>query len=391
MQEDSFNEDQRRALDASRGGEARAKKLTPEERKETAKKAAKARWAKSKAAKEEKTFQDVPLQNSPFVVSLKASSPQDMDKSLAGFSTADVVQVSDTSMLLPKAIFWGSLDLMSKQMPCYVLDNGQRIIGRTAANEMLTGIKGAGDFESTISVKSLKPFLNSDEIINQLVPFSLPDVEGLGRDVKGMPADVFIDVCRAFVNALEASYNKDQNITYPTMTDRQKEIAIQASIFLASVAKVGLDALIDEATGYQEVRERDALQVKLRAYLEDEMRKWEKTFPDELWMEFGRLTNWKGSIHKRPKYWGKLVMELIYEYLDSDIAQWLRENAPKPRGGQNYHQWLSAQYGLQKLVQHIWQVVGMAKSCDTIAELKQKMAENFGTGPVQLTMKLPRS
>ena len=77
------------------------------------------------------------------------------------------------------------------------------------------------------------------------------------------------------------------------------------------------------------------------------MRKWEKTFPDELWIEFGRLTNWRGTIHKRPRYWGKLVMELIYEYLDPDVAQWLRENAPKPRGGQNYHQWLSHQYGLQ--------------------------------------------
>jgi hypothetical protein len=34
------------------------------------------------------------------------------------------------------------------------------------------------------------------------------------------------------------------------------------------------------------------------------MRKWEKTFPDELWVEFGRLTNWKGAVTKCPKYWG---------------------------------------------------------------------------------------
>lgn len=120
------------------------------------------------------------------------------------------------------------------------------------------------------------------------------------------------------------------------------------------------------------------------------MRKWEKTFPDELWIEFGRLTNWRGTIHKRPRYWGKLVMELIYEYLDPDVAQWLRENAPKPRGGQNYHQWLSHQYGLQKLIQHIWQVIGMAKTCQNISELKQRMAENFGTEPIQLTLKIPR-
>jgi hypothetical protein len=27
---------------------------------------------------------------------------------------------------------------------------------------------------------------------------------------------------------------------------------------------------------------------------------WEKTFPDELWSEFGRLTGWKGNLNSRP-------------------------------------------------------------------------------------------
>jgi len=86
-------------------------------------------------------------------------------------------------------------------------------------------------------------------------------------------------------------------------------------MFLAACADVGFIALIDEVTGYQYERADDALQIKLRLYLEEEMRRWERTFPDELWKEFGRLTNWRGPLHERPKYWGKLVMELIYEYL----------------------------------------------------------------------------
>lgn len=362
--EDKFEEAQKRAVDASRGGKARAEKLSSEKRSQIAKKAAQARWAS---------------------VSIKQAPSRG-----EAINTGDIDSVEEKQAHIPRAIYWGVLELMGRTIPCYVLNNGMRIIGRTAANETLTGIKGAGDFEKTISVRSLKPFLDSDLIVKQLIAFRLEEVEGLGVNVKGMPADVFIDVCRGFVSALEASYHYPEDANYPPLTDRQKEIAVRASIFLAAVAKVGLDALIDEATGYQEVREKDALEVKLRAYLEDEMRKWEKTFPDELWMEFGRLTNWKGSIHKRPKYWGKLVMELIYEYLDPDVAQWLRENAPKPRGGQNYHQWLSSQYGLQKLVQHIWQVIGMAKTCNTLPELKQRMAETFGTEPVQLTFKLPR-
>ena len=104
---------------------------------------------------------------------------------------------------------------------------------------------------------------------------------------------------------------------------------------------------------------------------------------DALWVEFGRLTNWKGNVQNRPKYWGNLVNELIYQYLDPDVFDWLKTNAPAPRHGQNYHQWLSSQYGLKKLVEHIWLVVGMASACQNMTELKYRMGERFGKQPFQ--------
>jgi hypothetical protein len=309
---------------------------------------------------------------------------------------------------LPEAKHKGFLNIMEMDLPCYVLDNGQRVIGRVAATELLTEIKGGGSFEKTIAVQSLKPFINTDLVLERLVEFRLPEVEGTGNQVKGLPADVYIDICRGFVSALELNVQLDSWASrraesrmplaslqpelpegFVRMTDRQKEMAVQASLFLSACAKVGLDALIDEATGYQYERAEDALQVKLRAYLEEEMRAWERTFPDELWEQFGRLTNWKGSVSQRPKYWGKLVMELIYDYLDKDVADWLRQNAPAPRKGQNYHQWLSAQFGLQKLIEHIWKVIGVASTCENMSELRRKMAELYGKQPIQLMLFLP--
>ena len=73
------------------------------------------------------------------------------------------------------------------------------------------------------------------------------------------------------------------------------------------------------------------MRVKLKAYLGEHMRKWEPTFPEELWVEFARLTKWKGTVTKRPKYWGKLVNELVYEYLDPDVAKWLQDFCTDPR------------------------------------------------------------
>ena len=161
---------------------------------------------------------------------------------------------------------------------------------------------------------------------------------------------------------------------------------MRASAFVVACSKLGLIATIDEVTGYQYERAEDALEFKLRLFIQEEMRAWEKTFPDELWIQFGRLTGWEGPVSSRPKYWGKLVMELIYGYLDDDVAKWLEENAPKPRHGQNYHQWLSSQYGLKKLTEHIWLVIGIASTCETMSDLRAQLAFQFDQVPIQLTI-----
>jgi hypothetical protein len=258
-----------------------------------------------------------------------------------------------------------------------VLDDGRRVISRTGATASLTG-RGSGNLESYIRVSALQGYLPPD-FTDQMIEFTLEGVTN--KTVRGITAETFLDICTAYVRALDDDALQSQ---------RQQEIAGQAGVFLAACAKVGLIALIDEATGYQYDRAEDALRFKLKVFLEDEMRKWEKTFPDQLWVEFGRLTNWKGATNsQRPKYWGKLVNELVYDYLDPDVAEWLRENAPKPQHGQNYHQWLSSQYGLKRLTEHLWMLIGMAAGSQSMPELRQKMAERFGRQQVQFTLFVP--
>jgi hypothetical protein len=334
-------------LGAAKGGVARAAKLTQAQRSDIARKAVQARWAKQKG------YVD------PAIETVEVAAPDDDEK-------------------LPKAKYKGFLSLMNLEIPCYVLETEERVIGRTATTEMLSGFKGQGDLEGYLRSQNLKSFINIDYVVANMVSFRLPEVEQLGRSVKGLSTDLLIEICKGLVQALEASQRDEVKLT-----PRQVSMAVQASMFLVACAKVGLDALVDEATGYQTDRAENALQVKLRAYLEKEMRKWEKTFPDDLWLEFARLTNWKGTVTQRPKYWGYLVMNLVYAYLDKDVAKWLKENAPKPQKGQNYHQWLTNQYGLKKLVEHIWMLIGVSKTCENLDELKHKMERMFGKKPLQ--------
>jgi len=264
----------------------------------------------------------------------------------------------------PFAKWRGQIELMGERIDCYVLDTEQRVIALRSAIKSISGTD-SGKLGNYVGASALKPFLNSDLILGELIEFSIPGTQFRGF---GMTTEHFELICRGYVEALYKGAN---------LTERQKEIAIKCAVLTSGLTRTGLDALIDEATGYQYERAEDELQVKLRAFIAEELRAWEKTFPDELWEEFGRLTNWRGSLTSRPKYWGKLVIELIYDTLDPDVAKYLRENRPKP--GVHWHRQLTEDTGVRALVSRCYEVVGLAKSCETMGELRRKVAHHYGT------------
>lgn len=273
----------------------------------------------------------------------------------------------------PFAKYKGVLDLGSKFVDCYVLDDGSRVISMRGTVRAIANDDN-GDLSKYIGIKAIQPHINSDDILSKVIEFNMPGTTTKG---KGIPAETFLDICSAYVSAFASGER---------FTEKQAATAINCSILLSACAKTGLIALIDEATGYQYEREADALQVKIRAFISDELRAWEKTFPDELWEEFGRLTGWQGSLHQRPKYWGKLVLELIYDALDPDVAAYLKENKPAPRHGRNYHQWFTEEYGVNQLVTHINQITGIAKTCSTIDELRHKVSLYYKKDQIQLAI-----
>lgn len=277
-----------------------------------------------------------------------------------------------TNPKIPFAKYQGVLQLRDKDVDCYVLDTGERVVSMRATVKAIANTV-TGKLGNYIGIKALQSYISEEQIMNDIIDFS---IEGALQNGKGIKAETFLDICQAYVDAFS-------NVP-EELTERQKEIAMNCAILLSACAKTGLIALIDEATGYQYVRENDALQVKIRAFIAEELREWEKTFPDELWEEFGRLTNWKGSLYQRPKYWGKLVMEIIYDALDPDVARYLKDNKPKPIHGQNYHQWLTQDVGLKALVPHIYQIIGIAKTCTTMSELRAKVALFYKKEPMQL-------
>lgn len=292
--------------------------------------------------------------------------------------TVNVIAPDDKlSLTRPFAKWRGKIDLGGDELDVYVLNTGDTVLALRSAIKSVSGAD-TGNLGSYLGVEALKPFIDSELLLGELLDFSIPGTQFTGR---GMTTEHFEIICRAYVQALYEG---------APLTDRQREIAVKCAVLTAGLTRTGLDALIDEATGYQYERAEDALQVKLRAFISEELRAWEKTFPDELWEEFGRLTGWATPLQTRPKWWGKLVTELIYDTLDEDVATYLKAN--KPSAGVRWHQQLTENYGIRQLVSRCYEVIGMAKTCDDIHELRKRVAQHYGKRPAQFMLFLkPRN
>lgn len=334
-------------LGASKGGIARSNVLTPGERKEIARMAVKTRWAKEKG---------VPIDQIGEQVSLAAKTP---------------AKQHTVESEMPISRFPGTLTMGGVEFSCHVLSNGKRVFNQTGVTKALTGTD-SGDLKSYLTSAKINTYLSVAEIAERTIDFKIP---GQPRIAKGYEAELLVEICDAYLKAREDG----------VLLRSQLKLAKQAEIIMRSYAKVGIIALIDEATGYQQVRAKNALRLKLKAYIADEMQEWVKMFPDEFFFELARLESVTYSPRNRPLRWGKYIMMFIYDAIDPDVAKELKRRTPNPHKGENLHQWLTEHIGKEKLVSHLNQVIGVMKACRDMADFRQKFKRIFEHAPEQLS------
>ena len=195
-----------------------------------------------------------------------------------------------TKEILPEAIC-GRPDRPVKigdlEIPCYVLSDGTRVLhqrGMVSALGMARGgsSKGGGDrLAHFVNGKIVSRYVSKEtkEVTNEPLRFVAPN----GSVAYGYDALILADICEAVLKAREEGKLQKQ----------QAHIAERCEILIRGFARVGIIALVDEATGYQEIRSRNALEEILDKFISKELRKWAKTFPDEFYMEMFRLRGWQ--------------------------------------------------------------------------------------------------
>lgn len=140
-----------------------------------------------------------------------------------------------------------------------------------------------------------------------------------------------------------------------------------AESFVISVAKVGIIALIDEATGHQDSRPRDDLQKHLDKYLKKEFAAWSKRFPDDFYEEMYRLKGWQwqGMKVNRFQVVAFYTNDLIYSRLTPGMLEELQQINPANEFGlrnHKHHQHLTHDIGHPALQQHLYAIIGMMRA-----------------------------
>lgn len=297
---------------AAKGGIARAKALTKEERSEIARRAVQARWDKADGA---------------------ADIPKATHEGVLTFSDGKI------------------------EIPCAVLKDGRRVLtlsgfmlalGRARQVKSRRYYDGDVELPTFLTAKNLKPFI-SDDLRLTSKPIEFRTLSG--ARAYGYTADLLPKVCEVFLDA-KAKGN--------VLKHNQEHIAEMALTLIRGFAHVGIIALVDEVTGFQYDRPRRDLEEQLKKFLSDSLRRWVRTFPTDYFKHLCRLRNIELRPDMRlPQYFGQLTNNLIYRRIAPGLLKKLKERRAE-RGSSNnkIHQWLSLDAGVPELLVHIGKVVG---------------------------------
>ena len=292
---------------------------------------------------------------------------------------------------LPQATHSGELVIGGRKIACAVLRNGKRVltqetfltaIGRAAKAKAGTGsLKLVDGLPPFLVADNLKPFI-SDELMQSTTPIIFRTVKG-GRAF-GYDAMLLPMVCEVYVNA------RDED----KLLKGQEHIAAACYILMKGLARVGIIALVDEATGYQEQRAKDELARILEAYVLEEYRPWTRTFPEEFFRQIYRIHDWpyKPGNARRTPFVGQLINKHVYGELPTGVLDELRRLNPVTDHGyrkRKHFQYLTADTGNEHLDRQIMTVITLMRISDTKEELARHFAKAFGKPLPAVQERLP--
>lgn len=253
------------------------------------------------------------------------------------------------------------LRLGAIELQCYVLEDDTRVLTQAEflvalGRHRKANVRNEGEerLPAILQGKAINPFI-SPELVEKSRPIIFRTTTG--ARASGYRAEVLPMVCEVYLKARDAG----------VLPRNQEHVAAQAELLIRALAHVGIIALVDEATGFQEFRARNGLARILEAFIAKELQPWVRTFPEEYYGEMFRLRglNYPTETLKRPQYFGHLTNDIVYARLAPAVLEELKRITPKSDSGRRKHrlfQMLTSNVGYPKLKEHLGSVVAFMQT-----------------------------
>lgn len=269
-----------------------------------------------------------------------------------------------------RSIANGDLTIAGQSVECHVLSDGRRVLDTSQAQAFL-GL-GAKDRHFWRSLARI-PGLSAEIQAGPRIAFVLPD----GRSVAyGYEASFIMDVCLAY----QAAFLKD------ALHHKQAPTARRAMSMVAAAAKVGLEALIDEATGYQKRRPGDYLRGRFSDLLRDHHDDWKRRWNDDLMDALCRLYGRRHVPGTPPPRCLWRAEGMIYDLvIGPDVMAEVRRRNPEPEHGTNHHQ-LFRDPVQSLLGDDLRVILALAQTAATKRDFWHHMRVHYCREPLQLRL-----
>ncbi|MBK7116299.1 MAG: P63C domain-containing protein [Proteobacteria bacterium] len=283
---------------------------------------------------------------------------------------------------IPKATHTGNLKLGEMEIACAVLPDGTRVLSQRGVGRALGRSFGGGSWKAQadgedsaaavvpfyLNVPALKSFIPNDLLVLMSAPNPYRHSQGGGL-AYGVSATALPQICDVWLKAREAGA-LGKNLPH-------LRVAQKAEMIMRGLAHVGIVALVDEATGYQRDRAKDALAKILEAFVAKELQPYLKTFPAEYYEQLFRLYDLPyppvGNKSWRPGFFGQVTNEVVYSRLAPDLLPELKKAASKAERKAKLHQWLTQDIGHPKLREHLASIVSIMKLSKTPQQFKENV------------------
>jgi hypothetical protein len=265
---------------------------------------------------------------------------------------------------------------------CYVLDDARKtaVISQRGMGQALGMTSRGNALPRFLSSNVMSGSLGAELLDNIQNPIKFQsDTVGAGPTIHGFDVTLLIDICNAVIDA-EAKGK---------LSARYANIAKQAHIIVGASAKAGIQRLVYALAGYNPTAEE--VITAFKAYVLEEAKKYEREFPNELYMEWHRLYDIPVPDRGKPWHFKHLTVRHIYYPLAQSSGKILTLlRAHKARGGdraKKLFQFLN-DIGARALRMHLGRVLEMAESSADAYAYEKRFAERFG-GQQELDLVMP--